>query len=358
MRLERDGDLVAEAALHARAETTRRNQVAAAETPRPIAGDAAPGRVVAVEHAVAEQLQPQREQRVGQRGQQRQHERDEQQPRLVRGSRACTAATSTAAPAAGRRRGRASGEDVIARPPPRRSVDAEALRLQVEHRAVAAAPRHQLVVRAELDDAPVLEHADAVGVAHRREPVRDQDRRARRGSRRGCGRRSPPRRARRAGRSARRAAPRPAPEPHGAQRPGQRDALPLAAGEVGAAGVAAWRGSCRGRRRSVGARRRRARRSIVLVGRAARRDVVAQRQLEADEVLEHRGDPRRATRRRRGRAGRCRRPRWRRPAGRRAGTAAWRAWSCRRRSGRRWPATTRPGSSGRDRRAPARSVRG
>src|SRR5260370_36282489 len=50
--------------------------------------------------------------------------------------------------------------------------DAEALRLEIEHRAVAAALRHQIVVRAELDDATVLEHADAVGVAYGGEAVR------------------------------------------------------------------------------------------------------------------------------------------------------------------------------------------
>src|SRR5947209_7028597 len=52
----------------------------------------------------------------------------------------------------------------------------EARRLQLEHRAVAAAGRHQLVVRAELDHPAVLEHADAVGVTHRREAMGDEDR--------------------------------------------------------------------------------------------------------------------------------------------------------------------------------------
>src|SRR5690349_9899912 len=53
--------------------------------------------------------------------------------------------------------------------------DVEALRLQIEHGAVAAADRHELVVRAELDDAAVLEHADAIGVANGGEAVRDKD---------------------------------------------------------------------------------------------------------------------------------------------------------------------------------------
>src|ERR1019366_5053170 len=57
-----------------------------------------------------------------------------------------------------------SGENVI-----RRALLAvrgvEALRLQIEHRPIAPAMRHQLVVRAELDDPAVLEHADAIGLA-------------------------------------------------------------------------------------------------------------------------------------------------------------------------------------------------
>ena len=53
-----------------RVETVRRNQVAVADEGQPDGGQAdAVG--VAVEHAFAEQLEPQREQRVGQRRQQR-----------------------------------------------------------------------------------------------------------------------------------------------------------------------------------------------------------------------------------------------------------------------------------------------
>src|SRR5262245_34322736 len=63
-----------------------------------------------------------------------------------------------------------ASEDVIGR-----VLLGEALRLQVEHGAVAAAARHQLVVGAELDDAAVLEHADAVGVADGGEAMRDED---------------------------------------------------------------------------------------------------------------------------------------------------------------------------------------
>ena len=80
-------------------------------------------------------------------------------------------------------------------------------------------------------------------------------------------------------------------QPHRAQRAGQRDALPLPAGEIDAVGVAAWRARCRGRRdrrRPLRARRRRSSASGAPRG----RDVVAQRSLEAHEVLEHRGDAR------------------------------------------------------------------
>src|SRR5713226_8029461 len=62
-----------------------------------------------------------------------------------------------------------SGEDVI-----RRALlfrNDEALRLQIEHRPVTPAERHQLVVRAELDDPAVLEHADAIGMADRGEAM-------------------------------------------------------------------------------------------------------------------------------------------------------------------------------------------
>src|SRR5215470_11600266 len=54
-------------------------------------------------------------------------------------------------------------------------VVAEARGLQLEHRAVAAAQRHQLVVTAELDHPAVLQDADAIRVAHRGETMRDQN---------------------------------------------------------------------------------------------------------------------------------------------------------------------------------------
>src|SRR5882724_6051391 len=53
--------------------------------------------------------------------------------------------------------------------------DVEALRLQIEHGAIAAAERHQLIMGAELDDAAVLEDADAIGMADGREAMGDKD---------------------------------------------------------------------------------------------------------------------------------------------------------------------------------------
>src|SRR5881396_3381314 len=82
---------------------------------------------------------------------------------------------------AGSAGGRSSVEDIEARS--RLAVVAEPRRLQLEHGAIAAAGGYQLVVRAELDHLAVLQHADAIGVAHRREAVRDEDRR---GVPRGC----------------------------------------------------------------------------------------------------------------------------------------------------------------------------
>src|SRR5271156_6512231 len=51
----------------------------------------------------------------------------------------------------------------------------EALRLQVEHGPVAAPQRHQLLVRAQLDDPAVLQHADTVGMADGGEAMGDED---------------------------------------------------------------------------------------------------------------------------------------------------------------------------------------
>src|SRR2546426_8037869 len=130
-----------------------------------------------------------------------------------------------------------SGEDVI-----RCALllvrDVEALRLQIEHGPIAPAERHQLVVRAELDHPAVLEHADPIGVADGGKTMRDQDGGA-------MARRSEqaiedfrfPAHVELRGRLV---------EQHdagaerdGGQRPGERDALPLPARQVGAAGVPA-----------------------------------------------------------------------------------------------------------------------
>src|SRR6266550_2531871 len=70
-----------------------------------------------------------------------------------------------------------SGEDVICRAL-LLARGAEALRLQIEHRPVATRERHELLMCAELDDPAVLQYADAIGMAHRGEAMRDQDGRA------------------------------------------------------------------------------------------------------------------------------------------------------------------------------------
>src|SRR5438132_7623824 len=75
---------------------------------------------------------------------------------------------------AGSAGGRSSVEDIEIRPC--LALAAKARRLQLEHRPVAAAGGHQLLVRAELDYVAVLENRDPIGVANRREAMRDQDR--------------------------------------------------------------------------------------------------------------------------------------------------------------------------------------
>src|SRR5215831_9256504 len=54
----------------------------------------------------------------------------------------------------------------------------EAFRLQIEHGSVAPADRHQLRVRAEFNYPSMLEHTDAVCMPDRGKPMRNQDRRA------------------------------------------------------------------------------------------------------------------------------------------------------------------------------------
>ena len=84
--------------------TVRRNQVAVADTPSATAAIRT-RRQSPCEHAVAEQLEPEREQRVGQRREQRERERREQQARLV-------AVAELAQPPHRRQRGR----QVVGRP--------------------------------------------------------------------------------------------------------------------------------------------------------------------------------------------------------------------------------------------------
>src|SRR5881628_419046 len=133
--------------------------------------------------------------------------------------------------------GRRSGEEIVSGSLFVRG-GAEPFGLQVEHRAIAPALRHQLVVGAQLDNPAVLEHTDAVGVTHSRKPMRDQDRRRPTGGREdavedlglaadvelggGLVEQHQPR-----------------PEPHRTQRPGEGDTLPLATRELRTARVAA-----------------------------------------------------------------------------------------------------------------------
>src|SRR5215472_7895996 len=114
----------------------------------------------------------------------------------------------------------------------------EALCLQIEHGAIATAERHQFVVRAQFDCVSMLQHADAIGVADRGEAMRDKDRGAVPRDREQaiedfcftahvelCSRLVQQNHARA--------------EPDGRQRAGEGNTLPLTAGKVGAAVVRA-----------------------------------------------------------------------------------------------------------------------
>src|SRR6266545_1485379 len=166
-------------------------------------------------------------------------------------------------------------------------VLSEALCLQVEHRPIAAPFGDQLVVGSEFDDPAPFEHADAVGVADGGKAVGDQDGRA------VAGRGEDPiedlcfasyievrRRFVQQDNLS--------PELDRAQRACKGDALPLPAREIGTAFVAAsqHRVETRQIRRACGCERP----VHDLVGCAGERDVVAQRQLEAGEILEHGAD--------------------------------------------------------------------
>src|SRR5580658_550409 len=69
-----------------------------------------------------------------------------------------------------------SGEDVICRAHLLGNI--EALRLQFEHGSVAAAERHQVIVRTEFDHSAVLKHADTIGMADGGKTMGNQDGRA------------------------------------------------------------------------------------------------------------------------------------------------------------------------------------
>src|SRR5882757_3444240 len=129
-----------------------------------------------------------------------------------------------------------SGEDVICRTLLVRDV--EALCLQIEHRPIASGERHELVVRAKLDDLSAFKHTDTIGMADGGEAMRDQDGRAmpRRGEQPIEDLRFPAHVKLRGWLV----------EQHdtgtkrdGCQRPGERDALPLAARQIGATVVPA-----------------------------------------------------------------------------------------------------------------------
>src|SRR5579875_2551251 len=164
---------------------------------------------------------------------------------------------------------------------------AEALRLQIKHGAIAPAEGHQLVVRAELDDAAVLENADTVGLADSGEAMGDQNGGALAGGGEQafeyfgfashvelCGWLVEQHEA--------------GSEFDGSEGSGERHALPLAAGQISAAGVAARQDRIEfGEvRRSGGCKRR----VDDVVRRARGSYVVAHRQLKPHEILKHGGD--------------------------------------------------------------------
>src|SRR6516162_5531721 len=178
------------------------------------------------------------------------------------------------------------GEDVI-----RRALlvgwNTEALCLQIEHRSVALATRHELVVCAGLNHTAMFEDANAVGMPDGGESMRDQDGGA------------APRRRQKAVENLRFATHVELRggfvEQHHAsarfnrrQCPRQCYPLPLSAGEICAAVIAASKNCvergqfCRTSRFQCGLHN--------IVWRTCGRDIVAQRQFKADEVLEHGGD--------------------------------------------------------------------
>jgi len=159
--------------------------------------------------------------------------------------------------------------------------------LELEHRPVAAVDAISSFVRTEFDHTTSFDDTDAIRLPNGRNRC-DTRMSCTTGSPPRCVRRSRTRRGRRAVPSARRAATTPAPiAPHTVREPARRAAIDRPKGRSHPRSPA--RAPCRGRqgrrRRPPRARRRRRRRAH----RAGH--VVAQRQVVAHEVLEHRGDP-------------------------------------------------------------------
>src|SRR5262249_42856323 len=174
-----------------------------------------------------------------------------------------------------------SDEDVITSP--LLVFGSEAVRLQIKHRSIPPVQGHQLVVRPELDHSSLLEHADSIGVAHRREAMRDEHRRT--VPRRGkdsledlCFAANIELRRRLVEQN------KPGSHCHSAQRSSQRDPLPLASREVCSILVAARQN--RAETREVSGTGRVERLPDDLVWRTTWGHVVAKRQLEAEKILE------------------------------------------------------------------------
>src|SRR5579872_1098481 len=163
---------------------------------------------------------------------------------------------------------------------------AETRCLQIEHRSITAAQGHQLVMTTELDYSAMFEHADAIRMAHSRESVGDQNR----GSLPRSGENtfenfSLAAHVEVGGRFVEQNQTRA--ESHRAQNACKSDALPLPAGEIRAARITPReRGSQLSQTGRTGIVERRFDRVIRS---ATRSNVIAQRQFETDEVLEHRG---------------------------------------------------------------------
>src|SRR5215472_4809895 len=163
----------------------------------------------------------------------------------------------------------------------------EALCLQIEHGPVAASESHELVVGTKLKYSSVFKHADAVGMANGRKPVRDQDGGALPRDRQQAieNFRFPTDVKLGGGLVEQHYA---CAKLHRGQRSGQGHALPLPTGEVRAAFIPA-------RKNGVEPREFSSARGIKscahdIVRRARGRHIVTKRQFEPDEILKYRRD--------------------------------------------------------------------